>query len=348
MVSRRFRDSLGNAAKRAQETRDAVKETVAETAEKAGAATTSAAEKVAAATISSAEAARGATQDFLGGTAAFAAQVQRIPGEVWDKMVPECPVPMFILPTGADSEQYALVFQFAAAFDHLKSGIFARPRLEAWAARTDGWDLEHLSRELKREFTRQFDAYREELTRSDEADITQLEKQLQSQSEAMSGQWSEATPALVKAPLQAGLACLMLNPVTGAVTWPASVAYCGLALYNGHKGFKILSDCLRLRLQQGATARELRQRERELTELEKELDSRNDAFQRAVGSIAIKTHPQLRDLYALICEVEGVAVPPGAAEVPAGEVPAARPYLESRYFLEKLPQPYRKLLDEVV
>ena len=347
MVRRRLRDSLDAATRRAQEAGEAAKAAAQETAEKVGEAAVTSSEKAAEMTGTATGLARDATQDFLAGTAAFAAQLQQIPGEVWDKLLPECPVPMFILPTGADPEDYALVFQFAAVFDNLKSGVFTQPKLEAWAARAEGWDVARLSAELKREFTRQFDAYQGEMTRSGEVDITQLEGQLQRQSAAMAGQWNEAAPSLVKAPLQAGLACLMLNPLTGAVTWPASAVYCGLALYNGHKGFKMLSDCLRLRSQRGATARELRQRERELQELERDFDSKNETFQRAVGNIEIKTHPQLRDLYGLICECEGIAVPADSNDTPSGEVPDARPCWENRYFLEKLPAPYRKLLAAV-
>ena len=355
MVNRRLRDSLDAATRRAKEARDAAGEVIQDTTKKVGDVTTSSAEKVADTTASSAkvvaeaadssaETARNTAQSALSATAWAVSELQQLPGDVLDKMFPECPVPMFILPIGSGQEDYCIVLNLDEVFENLQSGIFVRPKIEAWASRDSGWDIDHLGLELKSEFTRQFDEHQEQLIKSGKVDIAKLESQLQQQSKQTSGKLEESASALIKAPVNAGLACLMLNPVTGFVTWPASIAYCGFALYNGHKGFNSMSDYLKLRSYRGATQRELRQREKELTQLESDLDSKNEDFRRAVANIDVRVHPQIRELYQLICECDGIASAPSEMGEVVRNLPDCRPYLENPYFLAKLPRHYRSLL----
>ena len=319
-VNRRFRDSLNTATRRARETRDEAGKAVQDTAQKVDDATVSSAEKLGDVAASSIGLAQGVTQDFLNGTAAIANHLQQLPADVVDKMFPECPVPMFILPTGPNPEEYFIVFGFDEVFDNLKSGIFVRPKIEAWAARVNGWDMEHLGRELKREFTRQFDATRERAVRSGEVDIRKLETQRQRQSKEMSDKLTGTVSSLAKAPIQATLGGVMLNPFTGVFTWPLGVFYLSLAMYNGYKAFNLPLEYLEIRSKRGKTQQELREEQKKLEELEAEFDSKNEAFQKAVGNIEIRTHPLLQSLHRLICEKDGLACQQIPAQTITGNI----------------------------
>ena len=344
MVNRRLRDSLDAAANRARETRDATGKAGQDAVQRIGDVTASFTEKVEGLATASVELARGATDELLTGTASIANQLQQIPGDVLDKLFQECPVPMFILPIGPAPEDFVIVFQFDEMFDNLKSGIFVRPKIEAWAARDEGWDVEHLGKELKREFTRQFDATRERMVKSGEVDIKKLEAQMERQSREMSNKLTGTVSSLVKAPIQATLGGMMLNPFTAMFTWPLGLCYLGLAVYNGYQAFNLPLKYLEIRSNRGETRQELREQERKSDQLEADFDSKNEAFQRAVGNVEIKTHPQLQTLYRLICEKEGISFQPGTTGAVSGDAPDARPYLENRDFRNKLPRRYRNLL----
>ena len=342
-VNRRFRDSLNTATRRARETRDAAGKAVQDTAQKVDDATVSSAEKLGDVAASSIGLAQGVTQDFLNGTAAIANHLQQLPADVVDKMFPECPVPMFILPTGPNPEEYFIVFGFDEVFDNLKSGIFVRPKIEAWAARVNGWDIEHLGGEIKGEFTQQFDESRERLVRSGEVDIRKLESQIERSSKEMSGKLGGAASSLVKTPVWLGVAGLALNPVT----WRLSLIFLGLALSNGTKVLRLAGEYLGAMSERGDAKRNLRQRERKLEELEAEFDGKNEAFQKAVSNIEVKAHPRLQTLHRLICDKDGLAYQPRDAGPITGDIPDARPYLENRGFQNRLPRRYRNLLKSV-
>ena len=111
----------------------------------AGNLTQRASRKVAGVTASTTGFAFGASQEILSGTAAVAAQFRQIPGDVLDKIFPECPAPTFILPTGINPEEYFILFRLEEVFENLKSGVFVRPKIEAWAARDEGWNADHLA-----------------------------------------------------------------------------------------------------------------------------------------------------------------------------------------------------------
>ena len=254
MVNRRLRDSLDAATRRAKEARDAAGEVIQDTTKRVGDVTTSSAGKVADLTSTSAELARDSTQDFLSTAASSASQLQQLPSDVVDKLFPECPVPMFILPTDPNQEEYFIAFGFDEVFDNLKSGIFVRPKIEAWAVLDEGWDRYHLGDELKREFTRQFNATHERMVKSGEVDIRKLESQMQRQSKKMSGKLDGTASSLVKAPIWLGLAGLALNPVT----WPLSLIFLGLSLSNGTKVIRLTGAYLGVMSEKNNTKRELR------------------------------------------------------------------------------------------
>ncbi len=232
-------------------------------------------------------------------------------------------------------------------FDNLKSGIFVRPKIEAWAARDDRWDLEHLGGELEREFNRQFNESRDQLVKSGELDIKKLESNLDRQSREMSGSLGEAASSLAKVPIQLGVAGLALNPLTGAFTWPAGLLFFGLAMNNTNNVVSQSSNFLGARAKRGETNRELRRGEKDLDEMESEFNGKSDTFQKAVANLDVRTHPQLQELHRLICEKAGVNWQPSTPGTDAGAAQEARPYLDNRDYRKKLPRSYRKLPDLV-
>ena len=119
---------------------------------------------------------------------------------------------MFIVPVSPDTEEYVILFNFEEVFDNLKSGIFVRPKIEAWGAKDDGWDIEHLCEEIRKEFTGQFESNRERVVKSGQVDAKKLDVQIQSQTRQMDGKLSDAGRSLVKAPIEAALGGVLLNP----------------------------------------------------------------------------------------------------------------------------------------
>ena len=226
-------------------------------------------------------------------------------------------------------------------FENLKSGIFVRPKIEAWAARDEGWNVDHLAEELSKEFNRQFQESRARLVKSGEIDLQKLESNLQRQSKQMSSNFGEAATSLAKAPIQLGAAGLAFNPLTGAFTWPAGLMFLGLALQSGTNVIDQSSKYFGVRTERAETKRGLRQTEEELKELEGEFHSKDQAFRQAIANLDVKTHPRLQTLYKLICEKGGVRFHPASAD--AGNAPDVQSCLENGDFLKKLPRRYRKL-----
>ena len=263
--------------------------------------------------VTSGERAQIASQGFLAGVASAAGHLQQIPGDAWDTIFRECPVPMFILPQGPDPEKYFIVFGFDEVFDNLKSGVFVCPRIEAWASRGTGWDIEHLGEELKTEFNRQFEVSRQRVVQSGSVDVSKLESEAERLAEEKSGKLERASSALIKSPMWLGMAGLAVNPFTWPVTWPFSLIFLALSLSHGRDIIKLSLEYFSLTSNNDATNRELRQRKRALEEQERKFDSKNESFQHAVGRIDVKVHPQLQDLYQQICQKEGVFFQPSAS-----------------------------------
>ena len=88
-------------------------------------------------------------------------QTQTVSRDAANKVYTECPVTMFMLPTGPNPEDYALIIRFDEMLDNLIPGMLVRPKLEILSARTDGYDTGHLRQEIKQEFALQFEAAKE-------------------------------------------------------------------------------------------------------------------------------------------------------------------------------------------
>ena len=81
------------------------------------------------------EAARQIRKVSKGALEAALEQTQATSRNALTKVFPECPVPVFMLPTGPSPEDYALVFRLDEILDDLKSGMFVRPKFEVLSAR---------------------------------------------------------------------------------------------------------------------------------------------------------------------------------------------------------------------
>ena len=287
-----------------------------------------------------------ASQGLWDGTASFAAQLQQLPADAVDALLPGCSVPMFIVPIGPDQEEYLILFRLDAMFESLRSGIFVRPKIEAWAATDAGWDVVHLAEQLEVEFNQQFQREQEQWIRSGEIDIKKLEADLEKKSKEMSESLERAGTSLIRAPLQAALGLLSFNPLTGLFTWPAGLVYVGLSLHSVHTIGAQSSRYMSARSERKEVRQELKDTEKSLQEGQQEFEDKNKAFQKAVSNLEIKVHPRLQELHRLICERERVAwLPTTPAE--ATGVPDVKPCLTDPDFLKKLPRRYRKLATSV-
>ena len=116
------------------------------------------------------------------------------------------------------------------------------------------------------------------------------------------------------------------------------------ALGYGKKALSLVDDLRKERARSGGARRELnRQLQDKVAELD-EVNSKSEAFQRAVQNIEIRTHPKLQELHRLICDVEDIAFQSSDA-TPEHDVPDITPYLRHPEFLRKLPNHYHGLLN---
>ena len=335
----RLRPSMGNATERAK----GIGKGVLDTAGRLSRTTTDAIGNTAASSVGLIQS---ASQGLWDGTASFAAQLQQLPEDAVDALLPGCSVPMFIVPIGPDQEEYRILFRLDTMCESLRSSIFVRPKIEAWAATDAGWDIVHLAEQLEAEFSQQFQREQEQWIRSGEIDIKKLESNLERKSSEVSRRLGRAGSSLAKAPIYAGAGALSLNPLTGAFTWPAGLIFLGLALNSTNNIVAESSGFLKAKSARKEVQRELKDAEKDLQEGQQEFEDKDKAFQRAVSNLEIKVHPRLQELHRLICERERVAwLPTTPAE--ATGVPDVKPYLTDPDFLKKLPKRYRKLATSV-
>ena len=335
----RLRPSMGNATERAKDIGKGVLGS-------AGRLSRTTADAIGNTAASSAGLIQSASQGLWDGTASLAAQLQQLPADAVDALLPECPIPMFIVPIGPDQEDYRILFGLDAMFESLRSGVFVRPKIEAWAATDSGWDVTRLAEQLEAEFNRQFQREQEQWIGSGEIDIKKLEANLEKKSKEMSESLERAGTSLIKAPLQAGFGLLSFNPITGVFTWPAGLVYVGMSLYNVHTVGSQSSRYMNARSARNEVRRELRDAERDLEEAWEQFEERNKAFREAVSNLEVRIHPQLQEFHRLMCDRDRVAWAPTAGAA-ATDVPDARAYLSDRDFLKKLPRRYRKLVVSV-
>jgi hypothetical protein len=279
------------------------------------------------------EAARQIRKVSKGALEAALEQTQATSRNAVDKVFPECPVPVFMLPTGPSPEDYALVFRLDEILDDLKSGMAVRPKFEVLSARAVNYDPEHLGRELKQEFVGQFEAARESLVQAGEVALERLELKRSRASEELNKE--------VSGPTARSLGRWAASTVFAL---PLALILLGLGMKPRTEALRLLWDYRSVRADKRKTQRDL---ERELEELNSKFDSKSKAFQRAVRNIDIRTHPRIQTLGRLICEVEHVVFDPGDVEPGYSDVPDVQIDLHHPMYLKRLPELYRPLLDVV-
>ena len=194
-----------------------------------------------------------------------------------DRIFPECPVPVFMLPTSPSPEDYVLIFRFDEVLDNLKSGILVSPKIEVWAARESGHDLERFQQELKQGFECQFNEAREKLSKALQPEIDDLELKLEGLSDAIK---TEAIgPSLRSA---AGWTLLTVTAL------PLLLFHLWLGFRPRTRLIGLLWDYLSAR---GEKKRAQRDLEREINKLQSEVDKKDKAFHRAVKKIGVRVHP---------------------------------------------------------
>ena len=288
--------------------------------------TASAVGKAADATTSAAGQAAGATASGAGNTLDAVASAPRV---AFSKIFPECPVPAFMLPTGPYAEDYVFVFQIEEMLDNLQSGVFVRPKIEIWAARDSGYNLEHFIEELEQDFVRQFNEVQESLTKAFQPHVQQLESKERHLSNEIR---REATGPTLRSAANWTALTLLLTPA-------GALLLIGLGMRPRLKLFGLLSDYLRTR---GERDQFVEQFNSEIKKLNSEMDSKNKTLQRAVKRLEVKVHPRIQEIARLICEAERVEF--SASEPESEDIPDVEPYLRHTAYLEQLPQKYVRFL----
>ena len=280
------------------------------------------------------------TLDMTTSAASDAAkQLQAAYDKGLDTIFPECPVAAFMLPIGPDLEDYVFVFDLDDVLDNLKAGIFVRPKVEVWAGRDSGYDLDRLGRRLKQDFVAQFNEAKETRERLIKAGKVKIKK-LESEEGQLSNQLGkDATGAA----LWTGTGVAALS--AGLVVWPLlplGLLFIALGMGSMSRLTSLIPDYFSTSAKKNRSQREL---DRNLRELESQFDNNNRAFQQAVRNIEVKVHPRIREIIETICDVEGVVfLSDDSGPTPVG-VPNVEPLLKHPTYLERLPDYYRKLVD---
>ena len=292
----------------------------------AAGATASAVGKAADATTSAAGQAAGATASAAGNTLDAVASAPKV---AFSKIFPECPVPAFMLPTGPYAEDYVFVFQIEEMLANLQSGVFVRPKIEIWAARDSGYNLDHFIEELEQDFVRQFNEVQGSLTKAFQPHVQQLESNERHLSNEIR---REATGPTLRSAANWTALTLLLTPA-------GALLLIGLGMRPRLKLFGLLSDYLRTR---GERDQFVEQFNSEIKKLNSEMDSKNKTLQRAVKRLEVKVHPRIQEIARLICEAERVEF--SASEPESEDIPDVEPYLCHTAYLERLPQKYVRFL----
>ena len=130
-------------------------------------------------------------------------------------------------------------------------------------------------------------------------------------------------------------ALLVPNPVT-------SPLFLAFALFRGNQAIKPIADYLRLSTEHKRKTQEMRSA---LRKLDRQLDTKSKAFERAVKSLKIRVHPDIHAVAKLFCDVDSVQLDPVKVDTPDIPVPDVTKYVRSPEYRKKIDPDYRPLLD---
>ena len=251
---------------------------------------------------------------------------------VRQKILPEAPVAVFLLPVGTKPDEFVSLFDFSVVVQELQRGRFHRPRLVVWAGRSD-IDRKALAKSLRHDFTTQLEKERARLTSAaEQIALPQLDR-LHAEREKAGQDVQTATFGLTSSLI---FLFLVSAPIFNLI-------FMILAVFSGAggvtKALHHVSLTLRMRSNQEALAKNR-------SELEAQLDQTDDRFVQAVDTLEVTVHPTLHRLTSLMCEVDQT-LPPIPLEAPTSPPPEISDFLRRKEFLDALPDFYRPLLDAV-
>ena len=239
-------------------------------------------------------------------------QTQTVSRDAVNKVYTECPVTMFMLPTGPNPEDYFLAFRFDEVLDNLNSGLLVRPKLEILSARAVSYDTERLGQGIKQEFSSQLDHLKSERKRAYEKLVSEL-------------------PGPTAESIIIGVTLMFFLSPLALLAWAFGINMISM-IWDYWRKDKINAQ---------------RELNRELNRDLKELDSKNSAFQQAIGNIEVKMHPRIRNLAEMICEVDLVPFDPGDTEREQSDIPDTQIPFRHSIYLKRLPSLYHEFLDVV-
>ena len=270
------------------------------------------------------------SETLVESTAEAAELLRSMPGRALERLIQEAPVPVFLLPTGSQADDFRLVFDFHQVLEQLRSGILVRPVIQLYTGRED-FDRTYFADHLKEEFVRQFHLAKEKERLDYEADVEEFESKRTTAKEEMTG------------PL-GWVGGILLQHAFSDPTGMTGLILLALFVHKGKRAFGPLMEYLDLTTKMRTREKELGSR---LRGLDKKFDSKNKTFQRAVNNIDVAVHPRIQTLVELICEVDGVVSAPLDPIVFATDCPDITKFLNTSEYIEALPSEYRPLLDVI-
>lgn len=253
------------------------------------------------------------------------------------RILQDCAVPAFLLPTGSGHQNFKCTFCFVEAISKLTSGTLVRPQVQVWAGRAD-IDRDRLAQILKKDFICQFNAAREQSRSANQNAYADKIARLKRKQE-QSGQ--EAGNALQSAVRLAVTAFLLMFFVANPIF---NLIFFGFAIFGSVDGIAKGLNYLRLSFQVSGDEDKLN---REQQKLEADFDSKNEAFVQAVNNMNIYVHPVLQELVTLFSELDNTPFLPVNVTSSITEVPPVNELLESSDYRTEIPVEYLPLLDLV-
>ena len=258
-------------------------------------------------------------------------RIQSAPTQIAGLVFRDCPIPTYLLPTGPNEKDFVCLFDFDGAVAEMSRGTLVRPRIVAWAGRSDV-DRAHLAAQLKDQFSAQFRARWKATLEAPESPLQHQVQRLESLERSKEKTASGIETAAKTLATGVGAMLLVTNPL-------ADLVFLAIALFGGSSVVSGVVGHLR-------AATDLRRAEDTLEshqhELERELEVSNSRFREAVANIEVHIHPVLQEIVGEFNELEGQPYLPAE---PSPDAPEVHPYLASSAYREQTPEWFHPLLN---
>jgi hypothetical protein len=236
---------------------------------------------------------------------------------------------VFLLPTGVGPRDFVARFDFSEWMRRLTEDRWSVPELFVWAARDD-LDRDALASVLRDQFLLELNSTRTSVLQSAHARGTASTKVIGAETDNAAAAAGRGFGIAATA----GMAMLLMaNPLF-------DLLLLGAAVSGGAKGGASVARTLRLTMKGYS---EDSKRQGLMKRVERDADKTQREFQKAVHKLVVHVHPNLHQLYAAFCEVEGRAnVPPAAVELTGPDI---KPYIQEPDYLRALPHWYVPLAE---